>query len=128
MKRVVSYQTQMVNGMLHTFCIETQASGYVQLMWDDDASGKPHLSSVKPLHQSIKWYGDEPTEAFVCSEVPIPYDPRPEEDRAPPAALVEAAETSSKASNKAKSAALLTSEFPKQWDARKDHRRSEQCA
>ena len=127
-KRIVSYQTQVVMGMLHTFCIETQASGDIQLTWDEDASGKSHLSSVKPLYQSMKWYGDEPTEAFACSDMPIPYDPRPEEDRAPPTALVEVAETSLKAANKAKTTASLTSEFPEKWDARKDHPRSKQCA
>jgi hypothetical protein len=131
-KRIVSYQTQLVKGMLHTFCIETNEAGYIQLVWDEDVSGQSHLSAVKPLHHSIKWFGEEPTETFVCTEMPIPYDPRPEGDRSPTekTLLVETGATKKKSLLRQKTQEMLSSssEFPAAWDARKDHKRSSQCA
>jgi hypothetical protein len=139
-KRIVSYQTQLVKGTLHTFCIETNNVGYIQLVLDEDVSGKSHLSSVKPLHHSVKWYDEnrrgkweavetpEHTETFVCTEMPIPYDPRPEGERSPTEKTL-LVETGAKKTSllRQKTQEMLSAEFPAEWDARKDHKRSSQC-
>ena len=132
-KTVVSYQRQEVAGTLHIFCIESVQNGYMQLVWDEAPGGKSHLSSVLPLHHSIKWQGEIPKAQFMCARIVLPYDPRPEGDRTPaPDALLSVRESKVGLPKRTSllesmAAASRVDAFPKSWDARKDHPLSAAC-
>ena len=69
-KNVINYQTQQIAGTKHTLCIETNAAGFIKLGWDEAADGESHLTSVLPLHQSIKWLKgrhDSPESTWLSS-------------------------------------------------------------
>jgi hypothetical protein len=128
-KNVINYQTQQIAGTKHTLCIETNAAGFLKLGWDEAADGASHLTTVLPLHQSIKWL-KEPTIKFACTKLPYPYDPRAPEDRGPVSLLLE---TEAGARNKNKKVSMLLASkaelrgLPTAWDARHDHPRSAKC-
>ena len=122
-KKIVSYQTQLVAGLLHTFCIETVEDGYVQLKWDDVAFGEPRLASVTPLSKMFNWNGEIPAANLVCSVMPLPLDPREDKSKAE----FRFRETKTSISTSLLETSNGITELPKSWDARVDHPRSPQC-
>ena len=138
LKAIVSYTTQVVSGTLHTFCIESQNDGFIQMTWDDFAFGPgPHLASVMPLHKIFKWVGGKTTE-MVCTAMPTEYDGGLSAAGVSPGALAElqARRTLEKMKLKHKQhtaqslieAKTETYPLPLNWDARVDHTRSDKCS
>ena len=144
LKKVISYKTQVVAGILSTLCIESD-NGFLQLIWDDakGTSEAPHLTSVLPFDKIYKWQQPS-TASYRCTEWPAPYDPRPAADRE--SFFLEQSATNninniininninkpgSESTTTKTTTTLLeekgTQELPKHWDARFDHSRSEQC-
>ena len=153
-RTIVSYQTQLVDGLQHTFCIESIEDGFLQIVLEETSLEEPFLGSVSPLDKMIKWAdGTTKPPAFRCSMYPTPYDPRPKEDQkfggheiqqpailthrfleTLPPALAEKTTTAAASllietskTNKATTTVLGLDPLPKSWDARNDHARSKVC-
>jgi hypothetical protein len=138
LKAIVSYSTQLVTGTLHTFCIESQNDGFIQIVWDDFGFGPgPHLASIMPLHKIFKWVGKKPTE-MVCTAMPPPYDGGLSAAGASPGVLAELQARRTLEETKLKhkqhnAQSLIEAKeeaypLPLNWDARFDHTRSDKCS
>jgi hypothetical protein len=74
LNKIISYTTQQVTGVLHTFCLKSNEEGYLQLTWDDANFGgrTPVLVSANPLHIMFKWLTPTGKIPYSCTVHPLP--------------------------------------------------------